>query len=461
MISGSLREAAVILRGELAGEDRSYLGVCTDTRQVEAGQLFVALKGPRFDGHEYVSVAAEQGAAGAVVSAQEFDGLPCIRVPDTLRALGELARDWRSRFELDVVGVTGSAGKTTVKEMIAAILGTRGPALVTRGNLNNEIGVPLTIFGLSGRYRAAVVEMGANHADEIRRLAIIAQPTIGVVTLAGAAHLEGFGSIEAVARAKGELFESLPEDGVAVINVDDCYAGLWRRLAGGRKVLTFGLGPGADFTARNITERVDDDPQIRFTLMSPKGEVPINLTLAGRHNVTNALAAAAAAIAAGASLDDVRKGLRCMSAVDGRMALLRGAANCRVIDDTYNANPGSMRAALDFLTGLEGLPWAILGDMGELGEQSHELHAEVGDYARSVGVEKLFVVGRLGRVLADHFGTGAESFSDIASLIDAVRPRLSDDVNVLVKGSRSMGMERVVAGLTAPAEDPRAAEGGR
>jgi UDP-N-acetylmuramoyl-tripeptide--D-alanyl-D-alanine ligase len=177
--------------------------------------------------------------------------------------------------------------------------------------------------------------------------------------------------------------------------------------------------------------------------------------------VTNALAAAAAAIAAGASLDDVRKGLRCMSAVDGRMALLRGAANCRVIDDTYNANPGSMRAALDFLTGLEGLPWAILGDMGELGEQSHELHAEVGDYARSVGVEKLFVVGRLGRVLADHFGTGAESFSDIASLIDAVRPRLSDDVNVLVKGSRSMGMERVVAGLTAPAEDPRAAEGGR
>lgn len=461
MISGSLQEAAIVLRGELTGEDRPYLGVSTDTRRIEAGQLFVALKGPRFDGHEYIPIAAEQGAAGAVVSTQGFDGLPCIRVPDTLRALGDLARDWRSRFDLDVIGVTGSAGKTTVKEMIAAILRTRGPALVTSGNLNNEIGVPLTIFGLSARYRAAVIEMGANHADEIRRLAAIARPNIGVVTLAGAAHLEGFGSIEGVARAKGELFESLPEDGVAVVNADDCYAGLWRRLAAGRKLVTFGLGPGADFTAKGITEQVDDSSQIRFTLVSPNGDAPITLALAGRHNVNNALAAAASAIAAGASLEDVREGLRCMSAVDGRMALLRGAANCRIIDDTYNANPGSMRAALDFLTGLEGLHWAILGDMGELGEQSEHLHAEVGDYARSVGVEKLFVVGRLSQVLADHFGAGAESFSDVASLLEAIRPRLSDDVNVLVKGSRSMGMERIVAGLTAASEEPRAAEGGR
>jgi UDP-N-acetylmuramoyl-tripeptide--D-alanyl-D-alanine ligase len=381
-----------------------------------------------------------------------------VQVPDTLSSLGALAANWRCRFEPVVVGVTGSAGKTTVKEMIAAILSRAGPVLVTRGNLNNEIGVPLTLFRLSDEHHAAVVEMGANHPGEIARLATMAGPSIGVLTLAGAAHLEGFGSVEGVAHAKAELFEALPPNGTAIVNADDCYARLWRDIAAPRPVVTFGLGPGADFTARNIRREAAGAPGSRFELVSPTGDIEVSLSLPGVHNVVNALAAAAAAVTAGASLGDVADGLGGAQTVPGRMEIRTGRSGCRVIDDTYNANPGSVRAALDYLTELEGTPWAVLGDMGELGEQASQLHREVGEYARSVGVERLFVIGPLSRQVAVGFGSGAEAFADVASLLVAVRSRLDEEVNVLVKGSRAMGMERVARGLLAE-DEPRVARG--
>jgi UDP-N-acetylmuramoyl-tripeptide--D-alanyl-D-alanine ligase len=459
MIRGTLREVASVLRGELTGEDRSFLGVSTDSRTLEAGQLFVALVGPNFDGHDFLNAAADRGAAGAVVSVARNGDLPCVRVPDTLNALGALAAHWRSRFDPVVVGVTGSAGKTTVKEMIAAILSRGGPVLVTRGNLNNEIGVPLTLFRLSATHRGAVIEMGANHAGEIGRLAEMARPGVGVITLAGAAHLEGFGSVAGVARAKAELFEALPSDGTAVINADDCYARLWREIASPRSVVTFGLGPGSDFTARNIRAAGEGNTGSDFRLACPVGEIDAHIGLPGLHNVMNALAAAAAAIAAGATLEDVAAGLANTAPVSGRMQIRAGQAGSRIIDDTYNANPGAVRVALDYLADLDGRPWAILGDMGELGEHSGRLHREVGEYARSVGVEKLYVIGPLARQIAEGFGAGAESFADVHSLLVAVRPGLDQQVNVLVKGSRSMGMERVVQGLVAQ-DEARVASGG-
>ncbi len=460
MITGTLERAAAVLRGEMLGEERSFMGVSTDTRMLEAGQLFFALVGPRFDGHDFLAEAGDRGAAGAVVSHKAPSFIPCVRVPDTLRGLGELATDWRSGFDLPVVGVTGSAGKTTVKEMVAAILGEVGPLLVTRGNLNNEIGVPLTLFGLGDRHRFAVVEMGANHAGEIARLAAMARPNIGIVTLAGAAHLEGFGSVEGVARAKGELFSALPEDGVAIINSDDCYASLWRKMADPRRVLAFGLGPGADFHARDIRMQVADRACVEFRLVSPAGDIAVSLPLAGRHNVINALAAAAAASAAGANLEQIRSGLSRTPGVKGRMQLADGPGGCRIIDDTYNANPGSVRAALDFLMDMEGRAWAVLGDMGELGPQAERLHADIGNYARSIGVERLFTLGPLSRETAASFGAGARSFADIDSLIRVLQPGLHGEVNILVKGSRSMGMERILAALADDASD-RAAEGAR
>jgi len=445
VIKGRLQELAVLLRAELTGGDGAFLGVSTDTRKLEAGQLFVALRGPRFDGHKFLQEAADRGAAAALVSTASDVAISQVRVPDTLRALGELAADWRRRFAIPVIGITGSFGKTTVKEMVAAILSRRGPLLVTRGNLNNEIGVPLTLFGLAGNHQSAVIEMGANHAREIARLCAIAAPDIGLVTTAGACHLEGFGSLEGVARAKGEMFESLAEDGVAVINADDSYAALWRQLASGRRIVTFGFGPGSDFTARNVRQTAADE--ISFVLVCRAGEADVRLALAGRHNVMNALAAAAAAAQVGADLEQMVQGFGAVAPVSGRMQLLRNCAGGRLIDDSYNASPRAVRAAIEYLCELPGRPWAVLGDMGELGDEGPRLHAEVGRYAREAGVERLFAIGRLSEQTVAAFGAGAQLFHDAASLGAAVREDLGPDVNVLVKGSRMMRMEQVVEAL--------------
>jgi UDP-N-acetylmuramoyl-tripeptide--D-alanyl-D-alanine ligase len=446
MINGRLSEVAFQLRGDLAGRDDGFNGVSTDTRTLEAGQLFVALKGPDFDGNRFVAEARNRGAAGAVVSDVHDCDLPQIRVPDTLLALGELAAHWRSQFDTQVVAVTGSSGKTTVKEMLASILCRHAPTLATRGNLNNEIGVPLTLFHLGSEHRMAVIEMGANHAGEIERLCQMARPHVGVVTMAGASHLEGFGSLEGVAHAKGELFQALDEHGTAVINADDSFAALWQDISGAGRVILFGHGPGAEVTARQIE---GDQDRSRFELVIASRTVAVELPLPGRHNVTNALAAAACAFAVGVDLEDIAAGLADTPAVGGRLEVLNGPGGCRLINDTYNANPGSVRAALDYVTSLEGSAWAVLGDMGELGQRKVDLHGEIGGYARSIGVERLFAIGDLSRETVARFGAGGEHYADLESLRDGLAGALCPGVNLLVKASRMMRLERLVEALEA------------
>jgi len=438
------------LRGDLSGGDDCFRGISTDTRTIESGQLFVALKGPHFDGNRFVEDAEKRGAAGALVSETHRGEFPQIRVPDTLQGLTAIAALWRRRFEPVVIAVTGSVGKTTVKEMLTSILSRHAPTLFTRGNLNNEIGVPLTLCRLGDQHRMAVIEMGANHPREISHLCEIAKPAIGIVTVAGASHLEGFGSVEGVARAKGELFESLDENGIAIINADDSYAELWHEMTTAGRVVFFGHGPTAEITAREISGRDGGNGGSRFRLVTPSGSIAIELPLPGKHNISNALAAAAAALSAGVSLKDIAGGLAAMQSVAGRLEIMAGPSGSRLVNDTYNANPHSVRAALDYLTGLEGCAWVVLGDMGELGESGAELHREIGDYARSLGVERLFAIGNLSRETVERFGVGGQHFADQDSLLEALRGDMAGDINLLVKGSRMMRLEKLVAELTAP-----------
>ncbi len=444
----TLSELTRILRGRQHGADVSFTGVTTDSRNVRAGQLFVALSGPNFDGHDFVDAAAEAGAAAAVVSRSSDWGLPYCEVGDTRIALGDLARAVRHRSPARLVGVTGSNGKTTVKEMIAAILSRVGPTLATQGNLNNDIGVPLTLLRLTPEHRFGVIEMGANHLGEIDYLARIAEPEVGVVTNAGAAHLEGFGGPDGVARGKGELFAALAATSVAVINADDKYAPLWRELAGQRQVIDFGMDAPAAVRGRLLGAG-------RFVLAAGTEEVEVALSLPGRHNVMNALAAASAALALGVSLPDVVAGLGGMVPVHGRLNWKPGVAGAQVLDDTYNANPTSLRAALAVLAERQEERWLVLGDMAELGAGAESLHAQAASWAKEAGVSRLYAVGRMAAVAASGFGSGGCHYSDKQSLVSALRAELKPGVAVLVKGSRSMAMEQVVAGICEPLEDKR------
>lgn len=433
--------------GRLRGADRSYLGVSTDTRTLIAGELFVALRGPNFDGNEYAAAAEAAGAAGAVVNAEQPLVLSQIIVADTQSALIEAARSWRDSFSMPIVGVAGSNGKTTAKEMTAQILGQVGPCLATRGNLNNHIGVPLTLLRLQQEHRFAVVEMGANRAGEVAALVDIARPDIGLITNAGAEHLEGFGSLEGVARAEGEMVAGLEADGVAVINADDAFASLWRDMTRARPV-TFGVQNAADFSAKDVHIEGSGDGFItRFTLSCPLGEAPIEMQLGGQHNVANALAASAAAVAAGAALEHVVTGLAAMRAVRGRLQLKTASSGAWIIDDTYNANPSSMRAGIEALAQLEGRKWLVLGDMAELGDFAPSAHSEAGEYALEQGVERLFALGPLATLAAQAFGSGARSFADVETLAAALAAESSADVRMLIKGSRFNRLERVVEAL--------------
>lgn len=449
MIHGSLTELARELSATLLGPDADFSGVSTDTRSLKTGELFVALHGPRYDGHDYLDEAARRGAAAALVERPAEASLPRLRVADTLGALGAMARAWRNRFELPVLAVTGSYGKTTVKEMVAAIAASRGEVLATLGNLNNEIGLPLTLFRLDRQHRTAVLELGANHAGEIARLTAIGRPSVGIVTAAGPVHLEGFGSLEGVALAKGELFAGLPEDGVAILNCDDPCAPLWRKLAGARRSVGFGLSAGAEFRAEGIAQSLDPGgPLLEFRLLMPAGTAEVRLALAGRHNVLNALAAAAATWAAGFSLEEIVAGLAHVKGSKGRMSLQKSRLGALIIDDSYNANPAALQAALDYATALPGVTWLALGDMLELGSESAELHAAAGRYAREHGVERLYACGPEAAAAAEAFGEGRH-YSDTGALAEALAGELHAGVNLLVKGSRSMHMEKVVAQLAA------------
>jgi UDP-N-acetylmuramoyl-tripeptide--D-alanyl-D-alanine ligase len=436
--------------GRLAGTDRSFSGVSTDTRTLAPDELFVALQGPRFNGAEFVAAAQACGAAGAVVSEQVASPLAQIVVDDSLAALTRAALRWREDYTGPLVGVAGSNGKTTVKEMIAAILSRAGACLATRGNLNNHIGVPVTLLRLEPTHRFAVIEMGANHPGEVAALMRIARPTIGLITNAGAEHLEGFGSLEGVARAEGEAVEGLAPSGTAVVNADDPFVDLWRGLTKAR-VVTFGATNPADFGARGVRSDIGPDGFFtRFELVSPAGSRAIEMRLAGRHNVVNALGAAAAAVAAGATLEHVSAGLASMRAVQGRLQFKVAKSGAWIVDDSYNANPSSMRAGIDVLADLAGRRWLAMGDMAELGEYAAASHVEIGAYARDRGIERLYATGKLTQLAVERFGPGAQWYPDTESLAQALGSALTNDVRLLVKGSRMNRLERVVDALAAP-----------
>ncbi|MBI3140583.1 MAG: UDP-N-acetylmuramoyl-tripeptide--D-alanyl-D-alanine ligase [Rhodocyclales bacterium] len=435
--------------------------VSTDTRTVASGELFVALKGERFDGHDFVQAAVERGAAAAMVArdwAEKHEPVaPVVVVADTRLALGQLAAYWRAKFAIPLVGITGSNGKTTVKEMTAACLRTQARAdgydpelavLATTGNLNNDIGLPLMLLRLHITHRAAVLEMGMNHPGEIAHLARIARPTVAVLNNAQRAHLAGLGSVADVARAKAEIFEGLGEHDTAVINADDPFCGYWTGLNAGRRVLTFGLDNPADVRATCRPKALS----CALSIATPWGAVETTLRVPGLHNARNALAAAAAALAAGASTAAVGEGLAGFSGVKGRLQVRAAVAGATLIDDTYNANPDSMRAAIDVLAATPGRKILVLGDMGEIGGQAGQFHDEIGGYAKSQGVDLLLALGEQSELAARNFGAGGRHFADLEALVAALRPELTADTAVLVKGSRFMRMERVADAIALKGE---------
>jgi UDP-N-acetylmuramoyl-tripeptide--D-alanyl-D-alanine ligase len=444
-----LSQVAERLDGVLVGDDIVFSRVSTDTRTLSPEALFVALKGPHFDAHDFIPQAISAGASGLLVSEERLEPVPQIRVDNTRLGLGRLAALWRDSFPVPLVGITGSNGKTTVKELIAAILRQRGAVLATRGNLNNDIGLPLTLLRLQDE-AYAVVEMGANHHGEIGYLAHIARPDVAVITNAGAAHLEGFGDLQGVARAKGEILGGLALDGLAVLNADDDFFAYWCEQLGERRLLSFGSSPQA---------HVRGDLQQAQTRWSENGyhsvmrvsygesEFEIALALVGHHNLLNALAAIAVALGMGCGIEQIQRGLATVEPVDGRLRFQQSATGLRLIDDTYNANPDSVAAAVAVLQQAPGDRWLVLGDLAELGEEAEALHAEIGRQARVAGLPHLFTLGRLSRMAAEAFGDGAEAYMRIEDLVTALRERAVAGDTLLIKGSRSAGMERVVKGL--------------
>ena len=447
-----LSQAAQVLGGKIVGQDVMFSAVSSDSRTIASGELFVALQGENFDGSEFVAGAAQSGAVAALVNTAGYRGTeppcPLLLVEDTRLALGRLAAHWRGQFDIPLVAVTGSNGKTTVKEMLAGVLrtatGSADTVLATQGNLNNDIGMPLMLLKLRATHRYAVIEMGINHPGEIDYLTRLARPEVAIVNNAGSAHLAGLGSVEAVARAKGEIFAGLPENGIAVINADDAQASLWRRLAGAHMVLEFGM-------ERHVAVHAQWQPQghgAHIEVSTPQGGFSADLQVPGVHNVRNALAATAAAAALHIGLADIAAGLEKFPGVGGRLqrkAALHGAV---LIDDSYNANPASLHAALKVLAQAGGKKILVLGDMGELGAAAVRLHREIGMEARRLGVNELLALGELTTHTVHEFGAGAHHFERIEDLLATLDKAMNADSTVLVKGSRFMRMERVVQHCT-------------
>ena len=449
MIAWQLSQVAAAVGGQLLGSDCRIAGVSTDTRAVASGQLFIALRGERFDAHDFLEPALAAGAAALLVAdaGRVPAGASAVVVDDTRLALGRLAAAWRRQFSLPVIAVTGSNGKTTTKEMIAAILKAAfGDAvLATRGNFNNDIGLPLTLLGLDATHRAAVIEMGMNHPGEIGYLTRIGAPTVALVTNAQRAHLEGMGDLDEVAREKGTIFAGLPADGIAVINADDAYAGFWREQVGSQPVRSFGIDQPADVRATLRQHGLES----ALVLQAAEGEIEFTLAIPGRHNARNALAAAAACLAAGLPLSAVAAGLAAFAGVKGRLQRRSGRNGAQILDDTYNANPDSVRAGIDVLAATVGRKVLVLGDMGEIGEASGQYHDEIGGYAKSQGIDRLFALGDASQQAVRNFGEGARHFCNVDKLIVAVDKELGPETTVLVKGSRFMKMERVADALAA------------
>ncbi|GLQ50711.1 UDP-N-acetylmuramoyl-tripeptide--D-alanyl-D-alanine ligase [Dyella flava] len=439
-----LSAIAMWTHGHLLGDDASITGVEIDSRKVKPGDLFVAFKGERVDGHDYLADAKAHGAAAALVERRIDIDLPQVQVENAELALGDLASAVRAQRNARVIGITGSNGKTTVKTLTASILSRHGRTHFNTGSFNNEIGLPLTLLWMPEDTEYAVLEMGAGKPGDIEYLAAIARPDIGLVNLIAPAHLERMGTIEMVAETKGAVYHALPADGVAIINADDAFASFFAGLAGARKVLRFGLDHKADIGADILDQRVDGS---HFVLSTPHGDADVQLPLPGRHNIANALAASAIALALDVPLDTIVEGLEQASAVEGRLKRMTMPAGWTLIDDSYNANPSSMHAAIDTLALAEGERWLVLGDMAELGTDARALHAGVGRHARERGIQKLFAVGPLNAAAVEAFGAGGVHYEDKTALIDALRVQLHAGVTCLVKGSHSAGMEHVVAAL--------------
>lgn len=442
-----IAKACPELRAQVRGGDCRFTRLTTDSRQLQAGEVFLALRGERFDGHNFLAAAADQGAAALVVESPATNlDLPQLVVNDSLKALGQIAALNRAAFHGPLVALTGSSGKTTVKTMIAQILKECGETLATRGNLNNHIGVPLTLLQLEARHRYAVIEMGASGPGEIAYLRSLAKPQVVLINNVMPAHIKGFGSLEGVARAKGEIYEQLPADATAVVNLDETFAPQWLAQLAGRRVLGVSLNNPADaqVSARNPQFFADG---LSFELVIMGESWPVNLQAPGEHSLRNALAAAACAWAAGAKGEQIVRGLEAFTPVAGRMNRQRGWSGVLIIDDTYNANPGSVRAAIDVLVAQGPGAALVLGDMGELGEEAEQLHAELGRYAKQKGLPRLFTLGELTRHTTAAFGEGARHFIQASDLIEQLKNEASADRCFLIKGSRSARMDLIVRAL--------------
>ena len=444
MISSSLNDIAKALNGRLIGENLTVENVFTDSRQDCKGGLFVALKGPHFDAHNFLDQVVDKGAAAIVVEKESILDIPQIIVENGQKALGDLARFNRNQLGAKFTAITGSSGKTTVKEMLASIVQNVGSVFATRGNFNNEIGAPLTLLEMDNSHEFGVIELGANHAGEIAYTAGITRPHVAMINNVAAAHLEGFGDLQGVARAKGEIYGEIKEGGVAVVNLDDQFADYWLKNIT-NDVITYSVNSNADVYAENI--ELDVEQRAKFDLCYQNQTQPIQLSLVGEHNVNNALAAASCAIAMGISLTDIAKGLAHSPVVTGRLMVEQMASGCRLIDDSYNANLDSMRAAIHMLAGYEGKRILVIGDMAELGEFGRQCHEEVGEFATQSGIDVMYSCGVLSQFSQNIFAGNGQHFSSQQNLIQQLKQEANANTTILVKGSRSSHMEKVVLAL--------------
>lgn len=437
------------IHGKLYGEDIDFPPIQIDSRRIQGGELFVALKGENHDGHDFIADALAQGASAVLAQREPLANEKArafLQVKDTTKALGQIAAFWRTLYPVPMIGITGSCGKTSVKGLTASICQEAGKTLFTQGNLNNQFGLPLTLLGLDNTYEYAVIEMGANHVGEIEALGKIAQPDVSLITNVNAAHLQGFGSLTNVAKAKGEIYDILSSQGVAVLNLDESFSQSWRQIIGTRETLTFSLkNENADVHARQVQLAPF---HVQFDLVFQGKSFPVKIEIPGEHTVMNALAAAAGAFALGISPHNIVAGLEKFKGVPGRLTRSLGLHHAMIIDDTYNANPGSVKAALRVLASCPGTKMFVLGDMAELGEEASLYHTEVGNFAKDMKIDHLLAVGKLSEFAVKAFGNGAQLYASKELLINDLKDKLNPQTVILVKGSRSSRMEDIANALT-------------
>ncbi len=435
----SLKQIASVLNVKYSGADVGFSGVSIDSRTLVAKNLFVALKGPNFDGHDYIDKALKKGATAALVSKKTADLIPKLKVDDTGVALTDMAKAWRDATDIKVAGITGSNGKTTVKEMVASIFALSEPGIKTKGNLNNEIGVPLTLLRIKPEHKWAVVEMGASGPGEINKLAQITRPMVALINNVAAAHIAGFGSVKQIAITKGEIYKYLPADGVAIMPYESEFTQIWQEQSATDNIVTFGRQSLADITVTSHDDKVE--------LQTPKGVIELSLALDGEHNHLNAAAATAIALQFGVGLSQIKQGLENLRTVKGRLQTSIHKTGARIIDDTYNANPNSAKAAIKYLSGIAGRRIMVLGDMAELGDLAQDAHRKIGKLAIDSGIDEFYSFGNLSQLASNEFSGLSRHFTDMDKLIEHIAQDLDENTAVLVKGSRFMQMERLVKTL--------------